>query len=364
MAGQTNEAEEKQAPKDGLASSVQVLPLPGGIYLFSVRIASPRLVPSAGQITLPAVHVTMAPGADPAKVEFMSTSKSNSTWLFAVGDMLVARVSHPGANLLLTSLRAPEGEALDLRVERLEGRDERLAIPTAVVAPSASGTAAVATSADAPEPGQPLRLQIGAHVRARGDMAFDGAGAWAGRVAPGLWLEAFSVTPLEALSAEDIEYKGLTASGFETPWLGGGKACGTRGLGVPLVGFALRLRPGAATADYDCQYSGHFKSGGSAGPMRNGTPCRSTIANDPLEGIQIRILRKVAGTASSSAGATPDPAAAVSKSGGPQFSKFREQAQPPATEASPAQISDAAIETTPTAAASARKPGKTRAGAK
>jgi hypothetical protein len=28
------------------------------------------------------------------------------------------------------------------------------------------------------------------------------------------------------------------------------------------------------------------------GPMRNGAPCRSTVANDPLEGIQIRIVKR------------------------------------------------------------------------
>jgi hypothetical protein len=28
------------------------------------------------------------------------------------------------------------------------------------------------------------------------------------------------------------------------------------------------------------------------GPLRNGAPCRSTVANDPLEGIQIRIVKR------------------------------------------------------------------------
>jgi hypothetical protein len=322
MAAQMTEAEAKEATQEGLSAGAQVLPLPGGFYLFSVRAASPQLAPGAAHITLPALHVTVAPSTDPGKVEFLSGNKSQSTWLFAPGDMLIARVSQPGAHLVLTSLRAPQGASLDLRIERLEGRDERLAIPVATVDAPAGQTGSAPG-----EPGQALRLQIGAHVRARGDMSFDGS-AWAGRVAPGLWLEAFSVTPLEVLTAADIEYKGLTASGFETPWLSGASACGTRGMGVPLVGFAVRLTPGPVTAGYDCQYSGHFKNAGGVGPLRNGTPCRSTIANDPLEGIQIRIVRKEAGATppvpapSSTAGEAP------LKSRGPQFSKFREEADP------------------------------------
>jgi hypothetical protein len=115
---------------------------------------------------------------------------------------------------------------------------------------------------------------------------------WAGRVAPGLWIESFSVLPLEQFGAQDVEYKGLTGSGFETPWLSDDKMCGTKGMAVPLVGFAVRLRASAATAGYECEYSGYFQSGVTVGPLRNGAPCRSTVANDPLEGIQVRVMKR------------------------------------------------------------------------
>ena len=114
---------------------------------------------------------------------------------------------------------------------------------------------------------------------------------WAGRVAPGLWIESFGVRPLELLAAQYIEYKALTGSGFETPWLSDDKMCGTKGMAVPLVGFAVRLK-GTAGAEYDCEYSGFFQSGATVGPLRNGAPCRSTVANDPLEGIQVRLVRR------------------------------------------------------------------------
>ena len=92
-------------------------------------------------------------------------------------------------------------------------------------------------------------------------------GAWAGRVAPGLWIESFSIRPLERFTANDIEYKGLTGSGYETAWLSDDEMCGTKGLSVPLVGFAIRLKPSALAAAYDCEYSGYFKSGVTVGAV-------------------------------------------------------------------------------------------------
>jgi hypothetical protein len=124
---------------------------------------------------------------------------------------------------------------------------------------------------------------------------------WAGRVAPGLWIESFSVRPLKRFGAQDVEYKGLTGSGFETPWLSDEKMCGTKGMAVPLVGFAVRLKPSPAAAAYDCEYSGYFQSGVTVGPLRNGVPCRSTVANDPLEGIQIRLVKRSSATVPPSA---------------------------------------------------------------
>ena len=117
---------------------------------------------------------------------------------------------------------------------------------------------------------------------------------WAGRVAPGLWLESFSIRPLEHFAAQDMEYKGLTGSGFETPWLSDAKMCGTQGMSTPLLGFAIRLKPSPAAAAYHCEYSGYFASGLIVGPLRNGVPCRSSVASDPLEGIQVRLVKRSA----------------------------------------------------------------------
>ena len=94
-------------------------------------------------------------------------------------------------------------------------------------------------------------------------------------------------------AAAAIEYKGLTASGAETPWTGSGELCGSRGRSIPLIGFAVRQKA-VAGALVDCEYTGYFHSGAIAGPVRNGAPCRSAIESDPLEGMQLRITPRPA----------------------------------------------------------------------
>ena len=81
-------------------------------------------------------------------------------------------------------------------------------------------------------------------------------------------------------------------------------------MSVPLVGFAVRLRGGPETAAYDCEYSGYFQSGTVVGPLRNGAPCRSTVANDPLEGVQIRLAKR---TQAAGFAAKPTPARELSE---------------------------------------------------
>jgi len=298
----------QETEDEALSASVQVLPLPSGLYLFSVKAATSGPPKTNGQLSLPAVHVGLGPGVRPEEVEFISGPSTYGAWLFAQGDLLVTRVNGLngiGATLIMTSVRAPGGEVLSIKVERLEARadgavnaaeePESTALPqpkrARKLAAAELGKGAASSATD----DLMLPVQIAAHIRARGDMTFADV-PWAGRVAPGLWIESFSVRPMKRLAPEDIEYKGLTGSGFETPWLSDDKMCGTKGMAVPLVGFAARLRPSAATAGYDCEYSGYFQSGVTVGPLRNGAPCRSTVANDPLEGIQVRLTKRISAT--------------------------------------------------------------------
>jgi len=297
-----NPADEKQ--DEGLSASVQVLPFPPGLYLFSVKSAMPAADRANGALRLPAIHVGLGPGVRSEHVEFVAGPSTEGAWLFARGDVLVAKVHGAGATLILTSVRAANGDVLSIEVERLESRSLLGQAPAATEVRPAANAAAVPASV--PDTGTPVTavsgaeangtddgivpLHINTHIRSRGDMSFTDT-PWAGRVAPGLWIESFCVRPLKTLAAQDVEYKALTGSGFETPWLSDDKMCGTKGMSVPLVGFAVKFK-GSATAEYDCEYSGYFQSGATVGPLRNGAPCRSTVANDPLEGIQVRLVKR------------------------------------------------------------------------
>jgi hypothetical protein len=263
------------------------------------------------------MHVGLGPGVRSDQVEFVSGPNTDGAWLFARGDVLVAKVNGAGATLVLTSVRSSAGEVLSIEVERLESRPQSEPVIGAGDKPAVNLPAVAAAAAPGsrlPDPPAPrpatqpvddglVPLQIKTHIRARGDINFADA-LWAGRVAPGLWMESFSVQPLRHLSAQDVEYKGLTGTGFETPWVSDDQNCGTKGMSVPLVGFAVRLKPGPETASYECEYSGYFQSGTIVGPLRNGAPCRSTVANDPLEGIQLRFVKR-ANSAAPSAKSVP-----------------------------------------------------------
>jgi len=302
---------------EGLSASVQVLPLPVGLYLFSVSAASPSVVAGAGNFALPAIHVGLGPGVRSEHVEFVSGPGINGCWLFAKGDMLVVKVTGAGTTLVVNSIRAPGGETLSIKIERLEGRVDGENRQVELRAQHSQVTSATSQPAagEQTKAGE-VPLQISAHIRERGDRKFTGA-SWAGRVGAGKWIESFSIQPLEGLDAQDIEYKGLTAQGFETPWISNDQVCGTRGMAVPLIGFAVRLRPGARTAAYDCECSGYFQSGAIAGPFHNGAPCRSSVAGDPLEGIQVRIMAREAATAGGQASNTVDRGAQAQTAGEP-----------------------------------------------
>jgi len=279
--------------QEQLTASVQALTLPKGLYTFSVRSADPERVAELGGLMLPALHVGLGPSVPADGIEFLSGREDGATWLYAAGDMLVAKIIDRPVTLFLTSVRAAGAQPLDVEIDRLDARSERRAAAEVMAEGEPEPQAEPAGQAE-----EGVRLQISAHISNRGDVVFIDTD-WIGRLGNGMSIEAFSVIPLDRLGASDIEYKGLTGAGFESPWLSNGEPCGTRGMGIPLVGFAVRPKPDAATLGYDCVYRGYFHSGAISGPVSNGEVCRSEAAGDPLEGIELRILPARIATAGS-----------------------------------------------------------------
>ena len=158
------------------------------------------------------MHVGLGPGVGADQVEFIAGPGTAGAWLFAQGDVLVAKVNGTGATLILTSVRDSQGEVLSIEVERLESRSKRNRRDGQPVRPAApvsgsSRTGMRAPAAAAQSDGFTVPLQIKTHIRSRGDMSFSDA-PWAGRVGPGLWIESFSIRPLEHLEPQGHRIQG------------------------------------------------------------------------------------------------------------------------------------------------------------
>jgi GT2 family glycosyltransferase/glycosyltransferase involved in cell wall biosynthesis len=338
----------------GLTASVEVLTLTKGLYLFRVRSTVPTRIGEEAELTLPAIHVGSGPGSPDDEIEIMTGPRTKGTWLCEPRDMLVLKVAKGPATILLTSLRTAGLSPLDVEVQRLDNLSVTpplgLPIPEPFrreAAPSSAPPALPVIPTRSPISGAPANgqgangqgangqgvpLKIVAHIQNRGDVPFVDA-AWAGFVGEHLWIESFAITPLGLIAPDEIEYKGLTATGVETPWVGGGASCGTRGVGVPLIGFSVRLKPKGGVARFDCEYTGAFLSGKILGPFRNGAPCRSSAPDDALEGIRLTLVERADSAERPSASEpadfeTPEGEAKARPPIGPRFSIFREAAEP------------------------------------
>jgi len=262
----------------------RLVALDPGLFAFSIAGATrwPGIAPGLG---VPAVHVSSLHGGDDGSLEITDAAGAPGAWLGGPSPTLLVRAPARGGAALVTAYLGhdPATPLLTLTIRRLDAATEP--------PPRTVSFAVPAESTAAPEIG----LEIVLHIRGRGDVYFFGAG-WAGRVGPGSWVEAFTILPRHERAAAAIEYKGLSANGVETAWLPPGTVCGTTGRHTPLIGFAVRQKAGVAGARFDCEYSGSFESGAVSGPARNGAPCRSASDNDPLEGLQLRIIDRSPGT--------------------------------------------------------------------
>jgi hypothetical protein len=270
----------------------RLVPLDPGVYAFSLATDSGWRDAVVG-LALPAVEVCAPPDCNDA-IAITDMFGGAGSWLGGRRRMLFVEAPAAGAAALVTAYPARDPDAAPLAVEIRRVADSA-AWESAAPAPPLPPVMTLLL-ADRPTllPGQLVSLHIIAHIRGRGDVRFIDV-AWAGRLGTGHWLEAFTLTSRNPVVAAAIEYKGLSTGGSESPWLPCGAMCGTRGRASPLVGFAIRQKAGAGGARFDCDYSGYFQSGETAGPARNGAPCRSPHDHDPLEGMQVRITPRAAG---------------------------------------------------------------------
>jgi hypothetical protein len=259
-----------------LAAVASIVRLDQGLYALEIDGTS---LPS-GQIagsTLPAIQVSAPPGSGDACVEIIGTSGDAASWIGHDGGTVVVKSPVGGGDVWVTAYGLPEHTLVPPHVEA-----RRLDRPRSNGA--APGSPVVVT-----EPAE-IGTEIVLHVERLGDRRFSGQG-WVGNRGRKLRIEAFSIRPTETLTAGDIEFKGSGPNGRETPWVTDAKLCGTRGQRLPLTGFAVRLAPHVGDR-FDVVYEGAFFESGVIGPYRNGELCLPAVVDDPLEAINVRVIRR------------------------------------------------------------------------
>jgi hypothetical protein len=278
-----------------LRVSGHLMTLDAGMFCIFHMPGGPPVDTKSG---LPGVRISLPPqsGAESDAGVRISTFRPDG-WLDCSDGAALVHVDHGPAQVLVTvyqSPLAPPETAPRLQVLRLNGE--------AVAAPLAAGAVARAPTASPPAPGV---TDVVAHVQRVGDVA--GAfGSWVGTRGSGTWIEGFGLNPPKGIDAQDLEYQAVLGRGWLSPWIEGGKFCGSRGMALPLLGINVRLK-GEAAKTHECTYSATFVDGTTVGPVPAGEACQADSLA-ALEAIQI-VLRPRGAAAhrqQSDVDATPD----------------------------------------------------------
>jgi hypothetical protein len=227
---------------------------------------------------LPGVRISLPPGPAGRPEAVSISTFRNDGWLNGQDAAALIRVAAGPAQVLVTVYQAPSARpesAPRLQVMRL-GAEQGVPARMPSAGPGAR-QAAVPEDAD-----------IVAHVQRVGDVA-GRIGDWVGTRGSGQWIEGFSLSPGDGVKPTDVEYQAVLGRGWLSPWIEGGKFCGSRGMALPLLGLKARLK-GAAAKTHECSYTASFVDGSAVGPVPAGEACEAESLA-ALEAFQIVIRR-------------------------------------------------------------------------
>jgi hypothetical protein len=131
-----------------------------------------------------------------------------------------------------------------------------------------------------------VQLRIVAHIANRGDVK-GGCDVWVGERGSGLQMEGFSVTAIDGIDPDDLEYCALLDDGSLTDWHRDEAYCGTRGESRPLHGVALRL-VGPAVGRFRVSTAAVFADGSEVGPVGGGELC-AAASRAALEAVYVMV---------------------------------------------------------------------------
>lgn len=295
-----NAPPDAQTGVDAAASRVSELKVSGHLMtldsgLFCILQTSRGVPPQDGS-GLPGVRISAPPGDAGCSDAVSITTFRDDGWLAGPEDAALVRVSAGQAQILVTIYQSPaHGAEMAPRLQVV-----RLSSDPA----QANGRAGpmAAPGAAAPDP------ELVAHIARTGDVAVR-IGEWVGVRGSKNWIEGFGIAPRDGIAVTEIEYQAVLGRGWLSPWIEGGKFCGSRGMALPVLGLRVRLR-GAAAETYRCSYSATFVDGSSAGPVAEGEPCE-TDSLAPLEAFRLELQRRQASTPPARRAAKPEPVPAA-----------------------------------------------------
>lgn len=241
---------------------------------------------------LPGVRITPAPGfAGRPEAVSVSTFRDDG-WLN--GTAALVRVTDGSAQILVT-IYQHKGMDSAPRLQVLRLSAEPNAAQARAATASASNTAlkegalkeVTLNDATTAEPAAPsANPEVMAHVQRAGDITCM-LGDWLGTKGSHQWVEGFGLAPTNGIALQDIEYQAVLGRNWLSPWVEGGKFCGSRGMALPLLGLKVRLK-GAAAKAFECSYTATFVDGSAVGPVNGGDACEAESLA-ALEAFQIVI---------------------------------------------------------------------------
>jgi hypothetical protein len=255
----------------GIRTTTKILRLDPGLYAFSVN-ERVGVLSEPLNMALPATHISTLPPNNGNDAEIIGSSGASRCWLGVEGGTIIIKAPLTGGHVLMTTYErdGQQANSREVAVRRIDA-----------LAPELNERSNAALK----PPMRSIAIEALLHIEGTGDCRVPAEG-WIGNRGRKLRLEAFSLRPLERFAPSEIEYKAYGPNGRETPRVSGGKLCGTRGRGMPLTGFAVRLA--AHQSDrFGIEYQGAFFESGDSGPIRDGSPCMARLADDPLEAINL-----------------------------------------------------------------------------
>ena len=265
--------------------------------------------PAAGRNGLPGVRITLPPGPSLRPDAVTISTFRQDGWLNGGDGAALIRVTHGPAQVLVTVYQAPGAPpeaAPRLQVLRLGSE------PGSLMGPG--GPALGAAKGVAPD------AEVVAHIQRTGDVTGK-VGDWIGIRGSRLWIEGFAVNPRSEVAANEIEYQAVLGRGWMSPWIAGGRLCGSRGMALPLLGLRVRLT-GEAAESHEVVVSATFVDGSMVGPVPGGDGCESESLS-ALESFQIVISPKSTAVKKGLSGAEKEPVTVLRRPAKPPARRVR-----------------------------------------